>query len=196
MEPKNESPINPEKLKLLYKPCIVAFVGLPAVGKTTLGKQLEQASNITFFDVDETRSELEMKNEFSSEQETMEASYEANHKKAREALLKGLPVGLTATYSRSKYHEELLLLSRETNMPLVVFHIVAPDEKIDAALEERRITNSSLSNIQDRDKYNEVKERYQKIPYEKAIDLDTTGKTSEETLQEVISALEPLRQTV
>jgi adenylylsulfate kinase-like enzyme len=44
--------------KLHFQKSIIALVGLPLSGKSTLGKELAKRSNLVFLDVDQVRQQL------------------------------------------------------------------------------------------------------------------------------------------
>lgn len=178
-----------ESAKTIYKPCIVALVGTPGSGKSTLGELLSSQSNFSFFDVDMTRKELEeeLKKEnksFSSEKEAMEASYDKNHDKAQQALENNQPAILVATYSRELYHDMLRSLEKETGFPLIVIRVNSPVSKIEKTLEQRR-NFPGHSNVTTIEHYNEVANRFQNMEHPNFFEVDTTEKAPEETLEEI-----------
>lgn len=77
-----------------FKPSIIAIVGPPLHGKTTLGMEIAAKSNLDFFDLDQARAEafggrhvgqvLEPDEEFF----VMLTSYEYMHEGIRENILK------------------------------------------------------------------------------------------------------------
>jgi len=166
-------------------PCIIALVGLPLTGKSTLGRALEKSSNALLCDVDVSRKALHLEGDKDNirgseayEKQAMLNAYILNHKKAKEALEKNIPVILTATYSRPVYHEMLKKLSEETHTPLIVFLLESTDKKAKVRV-EKRAAEGSNSNLQSFTDYLGVKMRYQCITDVELLKLDATKSIGE-----------------
>lgn len=205
-----------EKIEL--QKCIVALAGPPLVGKSTLGKKLQDRTNLTYLDVDAARrqifipweeltpdeqqsigTEVDPKDYLNGrsvlpppwEAFAMINSYQKNHELARELLNNGRPVILGSSYSRDRYHDMLKNLALETASPLKVFLLRASDASIKKRIDER-IKNGSLSNVTSFEHYLETKNRYQIM---QDVDLTTIDTESpiEDNIAQILEALRNLR---
>lgn len=151
--------------RIAFPPIIVVLAGLPRTGKGTLANTLAQQTNLIHFDVDDARYKGNLPPPRGIEEEEkikMAQAYLTNHQRAREALRKGQPVILNATYSRTIYHEQLRQLTQETSCPIVFFLLEAPDEVIRKRIESGQ--QSGVSNITAFEDYVSVRDRYQEYP--------------------------------
>lgn len=126
-------------------PCIIALVGPPFMGKSTLGQAIAENSNAQLLDVDQSRWEIfPRKGRLSNIEEmfSLQTAYQKTHEKSRDSLLAGIPVVLTATYSRDLYHRMLKDLALKTASPLRVFHLYASEAEILRRIEERTPDNN------------------------------------------------------
>lgn len=142
---------------------VIALIGLPLSGKTTLGKEIERQTDVVFLDVDKTRQEIAPGNEWlgpDREREIMLTAYERNHADALAVLKNGKAAVLAATYSRPVYHDMLTKLTLEAGVPITVFQLQVPDQIVADRLEKRKLEDSN-SNITSMESYSEVKGRYQ-----------------------------------
>lgn len=177
-----------------FRKCLVVLMGLPLMGKTTLGVELARCSNFRFLDVDDARWEIFPPAERlprNQEAFAMQTSYQKNHEKARDLLLDGKPVILGATYSRELYHEMLKWLARQTDSPLRTFLLNAPDEVIGQRL-KARIENGNPSTVKSLDAFKEVQGRYQLIQGINLTIIDTSL-PPKENIKQILSALQDLR---
>lgn len=159
-------------------------MGLPLVGKSTLGEELEKNSNIVFLDVDVARRELRLKNDANSARGTEEyerwamlKAYKNNHQKAEKYLRLEKPIVLAATYSRPIYHRMLKQLSKNTGTKPVVFLLECSGKGIKERIKSR-IKNPGLSNILDFESYLSVKNRYKTFKEIKLFKLNTQKEPS------------------
>ncbi len=180
--------------RIILRPCIIVLMGLPLVGKTTLGKKLASATNCVLLDVENARypdgllKQPMPRGTEEVERSAMKVAYKRNHQQAADALRRDEPVILAATYSRPLYHQMLTTLSEETQREMVIFLITAPDEAIQDRIEERAYSES-LSNIRSLHDYESVKTRYELPPFpyhhiDTRLDQDTC-------VEEILHALEP-----
>jgi predicted kinase len=172
------STIKTERLeKINLKPCLIVLTGLSLSGKTTLGRKLEQSSNLIFLDVDDTRQEILPGKKWlgaEREKEIMLLSYKRNHEKAAALLDKKIPVILAATYSRNIYRELVYSLAARYGVSLKFFLLEIPNKEAMVRLEARAKNGESNSTITTLEGYMELKNRYVKIVKNDAFRLETT----------------------
>lgn len=165
------------------------------MGKTTLGRSIQQASNAVFLDVDRARRELYGTTQRLSgmqEAQAMLASYQANHQRARDAIAQGFPVIIAATYSRQLYHDMLKELAQQTDVPLRVFQLETPLTKIGERIAARNTDPHNQSNVVSPEDFFEIYRRYNPmngIPIQR---IDTT-KPIEENVREIVESLADLQ---
>ena len=178
-----------EKIKL--KPCLIVLAGLSLSGKTTLGRKLEQSSNLIFLDVDDTRQEILPGKKWlgaEREKEIMLLSYKRNHEKAAALLDKKIPVILAATYSRNIYRELVYSLAARYGVSLKFFLLEIPNKEAMVRLEARAKNRESNSTITTLEGYTELKNRYVKIDKNDAFRLETT-KPVDQLSNEILEVL-------
>lgn len=157
-----------EKEIIQFTPSIVAFVGSPTVGKSTLAQAVTKKTNHIHLDVDSIRLEIfhrdhPIRLSKEEDREEMAASYRQMHERARKVISEGLPVLLTAVYSRDFHHEMLRMLAQETGVPLKVFYLETPSrEEVEKRLADRR-TRGSNSNVTLYEHFARVNEMYKLI---------------------------------
>lgn len=139
------------KLITKYRKSLLALMGIPLTGKTTLGNELARQTNFVFLDVDVARRRIFTPRARSILPKPLESfemlkSYQANHEYARTLLDRGQPVILGATYSKEIYHDMIRWLAAKTDSPLRTFLLDAPDEVLEKRL-RKRLIEGSLSNV-------------------------------------------------
>lgn len=183
-----------------FSPCIIAFTGPGLVGKSTLGRALSERTNFIHFDVDDMRWRLFEKTSDQGYQHklpdelerfAMLTSYQANHERARDAILEGNPVILSATYSREPYHEMLKWLRDQTQVTLLVFLLEVSDEQAEIRLNER-LNSESLSNSRSLEDLLNMKNKQKPMEDVGLIRLNT-GRSLGETLTDVFSHIAHLQ---
>lgn len=160
---------------IVFEKCIVVLAGLPLTGKSTLGKELSEQSNLVYFDVEIARREIERSGSWlgqEKEKQIMLSAYKRNHQWAKTKLSEGQPVVLAATYSRLEYHQMLSQLSQEASVPLKFFLLVCPESVLLERLKSRPM--DSTSNIRTYEQFYSVKERYQRFQEIEASEIDTS----------------------
>lgn len=176
-----------------YKPCIVVLSGIPLVGKTTLGKVLSEHSNLVFCDVETARKQVEASGAWlreEKEKEIMLAAYKLNHQWVKKRIEEGVPVLITATYSRPIYHEMLRVLQKETNVPLKVFLLTCLPELLRQRVSER--TEDNPSNLRTVEQLQTVLDRY--VPYPEITKTIDTTRLMEECVQEIFDPLHDVQK--
>lgn len=187
-----------QREKVVYSPCLIVLAGLPLSGKSTIGKELANRTNIVFLDSDLARKEITQKEstyvyQGTFEQYIMRMTYTRNHEKARDELLSGNPVAVASTYSWEGYHNMVKWLAEYTKMPMRFFLLDPNLEKdeIDKRIDER-IKKGALSNMRSYEHFLTVKNRYQVIEGVDLTRIDTT-KPLEESVAQILKELEPFR---
>lgn len=186
--------------RVRFERCIVALVGIPLAGKTTLGKELARRSNLEFLDVNAARLEIFLGGATRllidrQEQFVMIHAYQRNHELARNLLLKNQPVAIEATYSREIYHEMLKELAKITKSPLRVFFLDAPsDEEIAQRVRKRQEENLPTTVVKTAVVALEIKNRYQLITGVYMERLDP-NQPLEEKVEKVLNCLADLRSS-
>ncbi len=151
-----------------YEPFILAIIGLPLHGKTTLATELARNSNLMLLDVDEARATLFPERivgqTMPSDEErfVMLTSYQSMHERARDAILGGQPVVIAGAYTRRIYHEMLYDLQKVVGVPLMVVLLECSEDQIRARL-QKRSQEKTLSNIKTFEQYLGIKERYERM---------------------------------
>ena len=150
-----------------FRPCIVALVGLPLTGKSTLGYYLGKFSNLVFLDSDDVRTQIFERTtpRLPPDQEMFAklVSYQKTHEIAMEHIQRQEPVAIEGTYSRKIYHEMLKRLARKAKVPLRVFLLESTDETIRRRLMIRNNENTNRSNLATVDDLQEIKARYEPL---------------------------------
>ena len=173
-----------------FRPSIVAIIGPPLTGKSTLARSLSTISNFTPLDVDVARQEIfpisKRDMVLPGEQEVfaMLNSYQRNHEKARDLLNTGKPVVLVATYSRQIYHDMLRQLESKFNVPLKVILLSCSDEEIKRRIDQRS-RSGDFSNVKTLDHYKNTKDRYQRINGVNILEVNT-----EQPLEECLKVIQ------
>lgn len=187
--------------KLLLRPCVIIFSGVPLSGKTYLAKTLESFSNLQTIDVDEVRNEIDETRkkdgqikllEPEKEREVMVSSYAEMCKRAENIVSSGIPVLVIGTFSRSEFKQPLEQLAdnlKERNIPFKIFLLTAPDEEVIKRI-DRRKTNGSFSNIDSLDKYQWAKEFFKPIEFVPVKEIDTSKSDSIDRVFENLKDLE------
>ncbi|MBI2327662.1 AAA family ATPase [Candidatus Curtissbacteria bacterium] len=161
-----------------YRKFVLALAGLPLVGKTTLGKELENRSNLTLLESDEARWEVfpeEMRGKILpalQEAFAMRVAHQRNYEKARDLLLQEKPVILTGTFSRQIYHDMIKNLSQRYSAPLKVIFLTCSDEEIKKRA-QKKSADGTLSKEELLAAHYEVKNRYQIIQGVDLLEVNT-----------------------
>lgn len=170
---------------------VIALVGLPLSGKTSLGKELSHQTDAVFLDVDEARQEIAPGGEWlgpNQEREIMLEAYKRNHERALAVLRTGKAAILAATYSRPVYHEMLRDLASGEGVSLSVFLLEPSDRSVTKRLKARQVEGSN-SNITSMEGYLEVKGRYQPPAESSVLDASKPiGEMAELVLQTLESS--------
>ncbi|MBI2593706.1 ATP-binding protein [Candidatus Daviesbacteria bacterium] len=179
-----------------FKPCIVAFAGPPLSGKSTLGGILSEKTNFKYFDIDEARWKIfprsgRLPNFL--EDLAMLASYTFNHHQAAKALLKGIPVAVGATYSRTIYVNLLRNFAHSAQVPLKIF-VMDVSEKIVEERIKKRVDEGNSSVIKSIEAAIEVKARFNPITGGEVTRINT-GLSPEENLDQILKNLAPLKRS-
>lgn len=187
-----------EEIKIQLIPSIIVFCGPPAVGKSTVGKELADHSNAILLDVDQTRGRLfgyHPAHDPEIERQEMAASYRENYRLAEAELAVGIPVILVATYSSEVSHKVLRQFAEKTKVPLKIFSLSVKDEaQIAARLANRQTGQAGLSNITSLDQYLVVKNRFKVIDHQGLVEIDA-DQPKEEIYKNILSNLKDLYQT-
>ncbi len=200
----SETSPTPEQDKIEFKKCIVALVGPPLVGKTAIGDELARISNFTFIDVDRVRIETfgprsgmleELPERFEMASSYVRAHNVAGYNNLKTSnawsvLKEERPVILAATFSRKSWHLLLKRLAKETDSPLKVFYLQAPDTVIEQRIKEREQTNPGL--IRSFKEYLSIRNRYRLIEGIDVIEIDTSQPFTQ-TVEQIIKSLDDLR---
>jgi len=172
-----------QKDKLEFKKCIVALIGPPLVGKSTLGTEISKESNFVYLDIDQIRQDLfnhPTEQRLAPDQEAfaMITSYQKIFELARNTLAKGEPVLLAATYSKKIGHEMLRQLAQISGSPLKVFLLVNSNEDEIRSRLKLRAQGKSLSNIRNFQDLKDAQQRYEKIKGVDFAEIDTNNPIS------------------
>ncbi len=189
-----------------FKPCIVALAGPPYSGKTTLGLELSDRTNLNFIDINTGRWLFsEGGGEFQNplvRSMAMTESYALAHFRAAQHLTAGEPVLLAATYSHGSYVDMLRgfadLHQRINKLPeavLKIFVLQAPEGSLEERGEARRGMNDEkyfpyipLETAID------LRRRYIPIEGEDVVHVDT-GLSIEENVAQVLAELKPFQKS-
>ncbi len=172
---------------------IIAIVGPPLSGKTTLGTLLAKKTNAVLFDIDSVRKyifgERHPQLPPKLEQFSVQTSSMAMVEMARDNLLNGLPSIVTFSCSRPLYHDMLRHLAVTTESPLHAFELKPPslDLELQRRLVERNLTDDP-SNVRDIKTFLSARKRYQTITGVDLVILDGAQPT-EQNVQKIISRL-------
>jgi len=197
-----EKIVNPEKKdKLILRPSVTVFSGVPLSGKTHLAEKLVALSNLQTIDVDTVRNEIDETRkkdglirllEPDKEREVVTNSYVEMCKRAEEMVNSGTPVLVTGTFSRAEFKqplEQLVNNLKEQNIPFKIFLLTAPDEEVEKRIKKRQ-EEGSLSNIDSLEKYLWAKGFFKKVEFAPVIEIDTSKQDCDEQIFEHLKDLE------
>jgi len=177
---------SPEKLVLA--PCLIILSGLPATGKTTLGREMVSHTNAFFIDIDDVRKKCYpqtagQKLSLQEEATQMKTSYYQMFQEARALLSKRQAVVLAATFSSPISHQEAEELAQDLKVPLIVFLLEAPSAVLLERTENRKTITESDSNVMDSSHLYEVANRFHPMRAGNLTVLDTTCSIDEKVKQ-------------
>lgn len=133
-----------------FVPCVVAVSGLPATGKSTLGRFLDQTCNFKFLDVDVIREEIDDVRKANhsirwlppdQELAIMTRSYILMCQRAEALAIAGTPVVIAGTFSRSQFKEPLQALkdSLDNNgLILRILHLTATIDDLEMRITKQK----------------------------------------------------------
>ncbi len=166
--------------EIRYKPFILAIVGPPLHGKTTLATEMAKTSNLALLDVDEARAELFPERivgqALPGDQErfVMLTSYQSIHERTRDIIQEGNPIVIAGAYTRKIYHEMLYDLAKGMGVSLRIALLECSEEEIRARL-QKRSQETTLSNVKTFKQYLDIRERYERM--QGVIILDSEQRT-------------------
>ncbi len=127
---------------------VVAIVGPPAAGKSTLAQALSQELGLQWLDLDEVR--VRVLPDSSQSLEDREVAYRAMHLCAELLLAAGNDVILVATYSRTRPRLQLEHICSQAGAALFIVECVVPVELAVERYRNRRDNHPATDLTQDR----------------------------------------------
>lgn len=181
----------PQKEKIVLNPQIIALVGLPLSGKTTLAKELTRQTNARAINVDDVRAELfpdfdpQASRDKELDDRQMKQAHIETQKRVKELITCGEPAIYPGVFSSEVSQQALYNLAEELKAPLTLVYLETNDKDIKERIIERQTqgTFSSVTTIQE---YNDVKNGYES-PLHKTITINTSDYSIEEAAQGIVN---------
>lgn len=181
---------------LRYRKFVLALAGLPMVGKSTLGRELANRSNLVLLESDEARWQIFLEDKGrilpkDKEALAMQLAHEKNTENAQVFLREGQPIILTGTFSRQYYHNLLKDLAQLHSTPLMIVLLTCSEDEIKRRL-PKRSTAGVLSEEELFAAHQEVQKRYETIQGTDLLIIDTE-QPFEVYFNQVLNFISPLR---
>jgi predicted kinase len=169
------------------RPVLVALVGLPGAGKSTVARRIARRFPLLVVESDEMRRVLTPEPDYSAEESTR--LFGAIHRLIADLLARGVPVLLDATNLVESHREPLRRLAREAAARLVLVLVRAPPGLVRERLARRAGAGSPRAGSEaDWSVYLRLRTTFEPIPG-RHFTVETAGDTGP-ALDKIVEELE------